>query len=452
VIGAAVVGLAMIGASVTVGATWLVVTGGAVEDSAEDGGATALDPALEAPLAAPGVVEPDRLSDEPADEVTPADEDPSDDVPGGVLVEVPVGAEVQAASSIVTATSTAPTATDAPIIASPSSTAPITAVTVTGTIATGLTTPWGLGFLPDGTALVTERDTGKLLAIAAGSGHAVRTVGTVTGVVPGGEGGLLGLAVDPKAATPTVYVYYTASGDNRIARLNLNTGATKITGQRDILTGIPKASVHNGGRIAIGPDGDLYIGTGDATDSDRAQQLDYLGGKILRITLDGEPAPGNPFRNAPLVYSYGHRNVQGLAFDARGRLWASEFGQSAYDEQNLIKPGGNYGWPIVEGPSDNPKFVAPYKYWPTSDASPSGLAVVGETAFMAALRGTRLWLIPLSGSPGATTPKAQLTGTYGRLRTVVVAPDGSLWLTTSNTDGRGDPKPGDDRILQLRTD
>jgi glucose/arabinose dehydrogenase len=297
---------------------------------------------------------------------------------------------------------------------------------------------------------VTERDTAKLLAIAPDADHAVRTLGTVTGVQPAGEGGLLGLAVAPGTDDPTVLVYYTAADDNRVAKLTLNAGATKITDQRDILTGIPKASVHNGGRIVIGPDGDLYIGTGDATNSDGAQQLDYLGGKILRITTDGKPAPGNPFHDAPLVYSYGHRNVQGLAFDARGRLWASEFGQNAYDELNLIRPGGNYGWPDVEGPSDNPKYVAPYKYWPTSDASPSGLAIVGETAFMAALRGTRLWLIPLTGPAGATTPKAQLTGTYGRLRTVVVAPDGSLWLTTSNTDGRGDPQPGDDRILQLR--
>jgi glucose/arabinose dehydrogenase len=325
-----------------------------------------------------------------------------------------------------------------------------TGVTVTGTIATGLTTPWGLGFLPDGTALVTERDTGKLLAIAPGSGHAVRTVGTVTGVVPGGEGGLLGLAVPPTSGDPTVLVYYTAADDNRVAALTLNADATRITGQRDILTGIPKSGVHNGGRLAIGPDGDVYIGTGDATDSEGAQRLDYLGGKILRVTTTGKPAPGNPFPNAPLVYSYGHRNVQGLAFDAHGQLWASEFGANTYDELNRIKAGGNYGWPVVEGPSDNPKYGAPYKNWPTSEASPSGLAISGETAFMAALRGTRLWMIPLTQRAGAATPTPLLDGRYGRLRTVVVAPDGDLWLTTSNTDGRGDPQPGDDRILQLR--
>jgi glucose/arabinose dehydrogenase len=330
----------------------------------------------------------------------------------------------------------------------------ITGVSVAGTIASGLTTPWGLGFLPDGTALVTERDTGKLLAISPGAEHAVSTVGTVNGVVPGGEGGLLGLAVSPTPGdAPTVFVYYTADGDNRVAALTLGGGdgaPLRIQGQQDIVTGIPKATVHNGGRLVIGPDGDLYIGTGDATDSDGAQRLNYLGGKILRVALNGSAAPGTPFPDAPLVYSYGHRNVQGLAFDARGRLWASEFGASSYDELNLIRPGGNYGWPVVEGPSDDSRFVAPYRYWPTSDASPSGLAIVGQTAFMAALRGERLWQIPLSGSAGAAEPMSRLAGEYGRLRTVVTAPDGTLWLATSNTDGRGDPAPDDDRVLALR--
>lgn len=318
------------------------------------------------------------------------------------------------------------------------------------TIATGLTTPWGLGFLPDGTALVTERDTAKLKAIAPGADHVVRTVGTVSGVVSGGEGGLLGLAVAPDYATSRrVFVYFTSSTDNRLAVLTLNADATAIADQQVLLTGVPKASVHNGGRLAIGPDGLLYLGAGDATASDRAQDLDYLGGKILRVTLDGKPAPGNPFPNAPLIYSYGHRNVQGLAFDADGRLWASEFGQNAYDELNVIKPGGNYGWPVVEGPSDDPRFIPPVKYWPTSDASPSGLAIAGGSAWMAALRGERLWQIPLDG-PSAATPRAWFDETYGRLRTVVLAPDGTLWLATSNTDGRGTPRDGDDRILSLR--
>lgn len=323
-------------------------------------------------------------------------------------------------------------------------------VTAVDTIATGLDTPWGLGFLPDGTALITERGTAQLRSIGTSAGHPIRTVGTVSGVQPGGEGGLLGLAVDPDySTTHRVFVYFTSSTDNRVAALTLADGATTIVAQHVILTGIPKASVHNGGRLAIGPDGLLYIGTGDATQSDRAQDLDYLGGKILRVTLTGAGAPGNPFPAAPLVYSYGHRNVQGLAFDADGRLWASEFGQNAYDELNLIKPGANYGWPVVEGPSDDPRFTPPVKYWPTSDASPSGLAIVDGSAWMAALRGERLWQIPLDG-PAAATPKAWFDGTYGRLRTVMAAPDGTMWLITNNTDGRGTPRAGDDRIIALR--
>jgi glucose/arabinose dehydrogenase len=326
----------------------------------------------------------------------------------------------------------------------------ITSVTVTGTIATGLKTPWGLGFLPDGTALVTERDTGKLLSIGAGSSHPVRTVGVVSGVHPHGEGGLLGLAVSPTFADDhTVYVYYTTRSDNRVAALTLDADHTSITGQQDILTGIPSAIFHNGGRLLAADDGTLFVGTGDATDGDRAQNLDSLGGKILHVTGTGDPVTGHPFDSAPLVYSYGHRNVEGLAFDAHGQLWASEFGASKFDELNRIEPGKNYGWPVVEGPSNDPRFVPPYKYWPTSKASPSGLAIVGETAFMAALRGERLWLIPLSGGAGRTQPIARLKGTYGRLRTVAVAPDGSLWLTTSNTDGRGTVHQGDDRILRL---
>lgn len=359
-----------------------------------------------------------------------------------------------ALSPSVSSSSATPSAVPAPSSVSSSSAPPtpasVTAVTVTGTVATGLTTPWGLGFLPDGTAMITERDTAKLVAIAPGTPAAVRTVGVVKGVVPNGEGGLLGLAVSPHFTDDhTVFVYFTTADDNRIAALTVNAGATAITGQRVILTGIPAAANHDGGRLLAAPDGTLFVGTGDALVKSRAQDLSSLGGKILHITGSGGPVADHPFPDAPLVYSYGHRNVQGLAFDAQGRLWASEFGQNAYDEINLIRPGGNYGWPVVEGPSSDPRFVPPYRYWPTSDASPSGLAIVGDTALMATLRGERLWLIPLGGSAGSAQPVATLIGTYGRLRTVALAPHGGVWLTTSNTDGRGTVRPGDDRILRL---
>lgn len=314
------------------------------------------------------------------------------------------------------------------------------------TVATGLDVPWGLAFLPDGTALVAERDSATVKSI--GPDGTIATVATIPGVEPGGEGGLLGLAVAPDVAeTGKVFVYFTAAEDNRVVVMTLGAG---LADPKPIVTGIPKAGNHNGGRIEFGPDGNLYIGTGDAGNRDGAQDLSNLGGKILRVKQDGTAAAGNPFPQAPLVYSYGHRNVQGLAFDDRKRLWAAEFGQNTWDELNLITPGGNYGWPVVEGPSDDVRFVAPQRMWATIDASPSGVAVWSGSVWMAGLAGNRLWQIPLTGD-GTGEPIAHLQGEYGRLRTVSAAPDGSLWVTTSNTDGRGSVRDGDDRILRLTT-
>ena len=326
------------------------------------------------------------------------------------------------------------------------------------TVATGLDSPWGLDFLPDGRAVVTSRDTGTV-SLVDGAG-AVTEVGTIDGVEAGGEGGLLGIAVSPAFATDRrLYVYYTAGPDNRIATVELVDGA--LTGQRVGFTGIPKAGIHNGGRLAFGPDGLLYVGTGDAGDRPLAQDPDALGGKILRLTPDLQPAPDNP--GAPRLaggagYDLGHRNVQGLAFDDRGRLWASEFGQNTWDELNLIRPAGNYGWPTVEGRADEGgagPFVDPERVWPTDEASPSGIAVWRDSIWMAGLRGERLWQIPLTpGTEGSPTgePVAHLDGRLGRLRTVAAAPDGSLWVVTSNTDGRGEVRDGDDRILRLTPD
>jgi glucose/arabinose dehydrogenase len=300
-----------------------------------------------------------------------------------------------------------------------------------------LDVPWGLAFLPDSTALVTERDSTRILSLAADG--TVREVQRVAEADPGGEGGLLGIAVSPNYATDRwVYVYYTAAQDNRISRFRL--GETP----QPILTGIPKAGNHNGGRIAFGPDGLLYVGTGDAGDRDRAQDRDFLGGKILRLTPEGQPAPGNPFPGSP-VYSYGHRNVQGLAWDSSGQLYAAEFGQNRYDELNRIQPGGNYGWPVVEGTGDDPGYVNPLATWDTSDASPSGIAVLDDRVYLACLRGTKLYRIGTDGR-GA---QALLDGEYGRLRHVAVAPDRSLWILTSNRDGRGSPVDTDDRVLRI---
>jgi glucose/arabinose dehydrogenase len=310
-------------------------------------------------------------------------------------------------------------------------------------LASGLDVPWGLAFLPGGDALIAERDTGRILRLTPGGEP--RPVTEVPGVDAGGEGGLLGLAVSPGfAADNLVYAYLTAAADNRIIRFRLDGGAPQV-----VFDGIAKAGFHNGGRIAFGPDGMLYAGTGDAGDTGRSQDPASPNGKILRLTPDGDPAPGNPTTGSP-VYSLGHRNVQGLAWDADGRLFATEFGQNALDEVNLIRAGGNYGWPQVEGEDDTVggRFVNPLITWPVRDASPSGLAIAGDTAYVAALRGQRLWTLRLDGDTVAETT-AELTGTYGRLRTVQVAPDRTLWVTTSNTDGRGTVQDGDDRILRF---
>jgi glucose/arabinose dehydrogenase len=306
------------------------------------------------------------------------------------------------------------------------------------TIVSGLEVPWGLAFLPDGSALVSERDSADILRIPAGGGDP-RRVYHVDGVSSQGEGGLLGIAVDPDhASNKYVYAYFTASGDNRIIRFTLDGGNPRV-----ILDGIDKAGIHNGGRIAFGPDGFLYVGTGDAGDGSASQDRDDLNGKILRITRDGAAAPGNP--RGSRVWSLGHRNVQGLAWGPDKKMYGIEFGQNTWDEVNVIQPGRNYGWPEVEGKEGDGRYVDPIVQWSTDEASPSGAAVAGDTLYVAGLRGERLWTVPLGGGE----PRARFTGEFGRLRTVAVAPDGALWLTTSNHDGRGDPQDGDDRILRF---
>ncbi|MEP6953972.1 MAG: PQQ-dependent sugar dehydrogenase, partial [Solirubrobacteraceae bacterium] len=210
------------------------------------------------------------------------------------------------------------------------------------------------------------------------------------------------------------------------------------------------ASIHNGGRLAFGPDGMLYAGVGDAGTTSNAQDRGSRNGKILRIAPDGSVPAGNPIGGSP-VWSLGHRNVQGLAFDRAGRLWASEFGQNSFDEVNLIRKGRNYGWPLVEGKGSTQggRFTNPLVTWRTSESSPSGAAIAGSSLYVGALAGERLWRVPLRGS-SVGRPRALLNGRYGRLRTVVRAPDGALWISTSNRDGRGAPRSGDDRIIRLR--
>jgi len=308
-------------------------------------------------------------------------------------------------------------------------------------LAQNLDVPWSTAFLPDGSALLTTRDKGELLQVRAG--QPVRSLGVVEGVRPGGEGGLLGVAVSPTYARDhRIFLYYTAASDNRVVRMTFegdHTGAAV-----PILTGIHKAGNHNGGRLAFGPDGYLYVTTGDAGEGDIAQDRRSLNGKILRVTQDGRPAPGNPFGDSS-VWTYGHRNVQGIAWTPDGRMYASEFGQNTWDELNLVRPGRNYGWPVVEGRAGRSGFVDPVAQWPTSQASPSGIAVFHGAIYMAALRGESLWRIPLTAN-GTGTPQRLLHGRYGRLRDAVRGPDDRLWVLTSNTF-RGDPAPQDDRLI-----
>lgn len=332
-----------------------------------------------------------------------------------------------------------------PQASSPASRQSRATVSVTGVITTNLTSPWGLAFLPDGSALVSERDTGRIKRVPAGGGKAV-AVGQVSGVQPSGEAGLLGLAVPSGANPGFIFAYYTSATDNRVVRIEWD--GSRLGKQRPILTGIPKASIHDGGRLLVGAGDTLFVATGETGNPSLAQQRSSLAGKVLHITFDGKPAPGNPFAGSP-VYTLGHRNVQGLALDSQGRVWASEFGEKDVDELNLLKPGGNYGWPVHEGAAKDSDYIDPVVQWsPTYTASPSGIAIVNNVAYIASLRGETLWRVALTGANKGKAVKVKI-GNKGRLRTVAAAPDGSLWLVTSNTDGRGNPRANDDRILRL---
>jgi glucose/arabinose dehydrogenase len=317
-------------------------------------------------------------------------------------------------------------------------------------IASGLDAPWSILRLPNGATLISERDTALIRELLPDG--SLRDAATVAGVQPNGEGGLLGLAYLPETDTDVstdsgwVYAYFTGASDNRIVRMPLTgtAGSVGLGPAEDVLTGIPAAGNHNGGRLGVGPDGMLYATAGDAGNSGNAQNLDSLAGKILRMTPTGDVPDDNPF--GTLVYSYGHRNPQGIAWDSAGRLWASEFGQNTWDELNQITAGGNYGWPDVEGDGGAPEFIDPVQQWTTEEASPSGLAIVGDTLFMAGLRGERMWRV----DPSTGAVDDWFVNSFGRLRDVVSGPDGTLWFVSNNTDGRGTPAPGDDRLYQVQ--
>ena len=339
-----------------------------------------------------------------------------------------------------TASSATPTPTPTPTPTFPGP------VTISGTpvvIASGLNVPWSIVRLDTGSTLISERATAIVKELTPAG--VLRDVGIVPGVVPLGEAGLLGIEVlDNK----WLYAYITAADDNRILRMPLTgrPGHYAIGAAEVIASGWRKERNHDGGRIKFGPDGMLYATVGDAAQPPDAQTLASLNGKILRMTREGNVPYDNPFPNS-LVYSMGHRNPQGLAWDSDGQLWAAEFGQNTWDEFNRIEAGGNYGWPVVEGIGGVAGYIDPVQQWATQDASPSGLLFTRDTFFLASLRGQRIWSIYTDG--GAVTSIPLLVGEYGRVRDVAEGPDGTLWFITNNTDGRGSPRAGDDKLWQV---
>jgi glucose/arabinose dehydrogenase len=272
-----------------------------------------------------------------------------------------------------------------------------------------------------------------------------------------GEGGQLGLALDPDfEENDTLYAYYTTEEDgearNRIVRLVEEDGVAE---QREVLLEGPAARIHNGGRIAFGPDGKLYATLGDTSEASLAQDRDALAGKIVRLNPDGSIPEDNPFGGSP-VYSYGHRNPQGLAWDGEGSLYAPEHGQSARDELNRIRPGDNYGWPEIQGDENAPGLTPPILQSGEETWAPSGAEYVGEgpwagSVLFTGLAGESLHRVEIDPEDPARVTEHQeyLEGEYGRLRTVKQGPDGALYLLTSNRDGRGEPGPEDDRLLKV---
>lgn len=314
-------------------------------------------------------------------------------------------------------------------------------------IAENLSIPWDIVFLPDNSILVSERG-GNIVRVTHGD------VYPVEGVVHTGEAGLLGMALHPDFLENNfLYLYLTTSvGEdlvNNVVRYIYRENT--LTFDRVILDTIPASRFHDGGRIAFGPDGHLYVTVGDAQNEPAAQDPLSLAGSILRITDEGEIPLGNPFGNA--VYSYGHRNPQGLAWDSEGRLWSTEHGRSGirsgYDEVNLIEAGGNYGWPESEGDAVSAGTIAPAAHSSASATwAPASAVYYDSSIFFGGLRGEALYEAVLEDDE-VVEVREHLSGAYGRIRTVAIGPDGNFYLTTSNRDGRGSPEDNDDRIIRV---
>lgn len=354
---------------------------------------------------------------------------PSPSTPGAVTSSAPPSQTVNEATSVDSGTP-AESSRPSPVLISSAQ-----------DVSTQLSAPWSIAF-HKGVPLISERDSGRILELA--SDGTAREVAVIEESAARGEGGLLGLAVDRQ---DRLFVYYTATKDNRVARFDVtgDPGSLALGEPTIILEGLNKSSTHNGGRIAFGPDDLLYVTVGDAGEPKRSQDLGSLSGKILRLTPDGDAPAGNPF-DGSLVWTWGHRNVQGMAWAEDGTMFATEFGQNTWDELNIIEAGKNYGWPTVEGQSGDADFVDPVQQWEPRQASPSGMTQLDGTLWIANLRGETLRSVPVADPTSYTD---HWEGEFGRLRDVTVSPDGHLWVITNNTDGRGKPKAGDDRILAI---
>lgn len=313
-------------------------------------------------------------------------------------------------------------------------------------IATNLNVPWDVAFLPSGEMLVMERP-GRLMRFGKD-----KQSYEIKGVKETSEGGLLGIAVHPKfPENKWIYLYFTTKIDsilqNRVVRYSLATDS--LQDEKIVINNIPAGKNHDGGRIAFGPDGYLYVATGDAMVASLAQDTSSLAGKFLRVTDEGAIPSDNPFKNA--VYSYGHRNPQGITWDKEGRLWATEHGSLGYDELNIIEKGKNYGWPIIEGDEAREGMERPIFHSGKDETwAPSGVAYLDGSIFFSGLRSQSLYEVKTK-EVGKASFRVHFREDFGRIRAVVVGPDGFLYFSTSNTDGRGDPSADDDKIYRIST-
>lgn len=315
-------------------------------------------------------------------------------------------------------------------------------------VADNLEVPWAIAFLPDGSMFVTERP-GRIRLIDNKGNLNPSPIAQIEDVKQIGEGGLHGIALHPDFPNNHfVYVYYTYGQNiigtqNRVVRFRYEEETFKE--KTIIVDSIPGALFHDGGRIKFGPDKMLYITTGDAQNPSLAQDVNSLAGKILRVTDSGKPAPGNPFNN--LVYSYGHRNPQGITWSTSGNLYETEHGQSAKDELNLIEIGKNYGWPVIQGGEQKLGMETPQLNSGSDTWAPAGAAYLNESIFFAGLRGQALYQAIIKN--GSLELKTHFKNELGRIREVIVGPDNMLYITTSNRDGRGNPSPDDDKIIRV---